>query len=405
VRWRSVGLVVALAAAIGWNGAQPRSAGTVVLIGIDAFRWDYLERAPAVNLRKLAARGSRTQRLVPSFPTKTYPNFYTLVTGLSMEHHGIVANTMHDSVLGWFRTGNDPAVRDGRWFGGEPIWVTAEKAGLKTAIHFWPGDESEIKGVRPTRFVGYQGTVSRADRVFRVLDWLGEPAATRPRLVTAYFEEVDVASHDAGPADARTDSAIAAVDSAVGAIVDGVERMGRTGEVDFVIVSDHGMAPSGSEWVIALDDYVSMDSIQVIDWTPVAMIRPRPGRMEYAYRKLKGAHPNLQVYRREEVPARFHFSTGTRIPPIVAVADEGWTITTRRQITAGERVSRGSHGYDNALPSMGATLIAAGPHIRSGVVTPPLSNVHVYPLLAALLGVTPAPSDGATDSIKAMLRP
>jgi predicted AlkP superfamily pyrophosphatase or phosphodiesterase len=410
MRWRNAALVGLLATVIvGWKSALSETnrgpSDTVVLIGLDAFRWDYIDRPAAVNLRRLAARGSRAERLVPAFPTKTYPNFYTLVTGLTTEHHGIVANTMHDSAYGWFRTGNDPAVRDSRWFGGEPIWVTAEKAGLKTAIYFWPGDESEIKGVRPTWFAGYHGAVSRADRVHRVLEWLGMPAATRPRLVTVYFEDVDGASHDAGPAGARTDSAIARVDSAVGAIVDGIERLGRTGEVDVVVVSDHGMAPSGPDRVIALDDFVSLDSVEVIDWNPVAMIRPRAGKMEYAYRRLRGAHPNLQVYRKAEVPARFRFSNSSRITPIVAIADEGWTITSRRQLAADPKVSLGTHGYDNALLSMGATLIAAGPHVRSGAVLPPLGNVHVYPLLAALLGVTPAPTDGATDSIRAMLRP
>jgi predicted AlkP superfamily pyrophosphatase or phosphodiesterase len=398
--------VLAVAAFRGEREQSQSSARTVVLIGVDALRWDYINRPTAVNLRRLAERGTRSERLVPSFPSKTYPNFYTLVTGLYPEHHGIVANTMLDSALGWFRIGNDPAVRMGSWFGGEPIWVTAQQAGLRSAVYFWPGTEAEIKGIRPTWFVGYQGTVPHGDRVYRVLEWLAMPAATRPQLITTYFEDVDGASHAVGPMGARTDSAIARVDSAIGAILDGTERLGRMGEVDFVVVSDHGIAQTSPDRLVYLDDYVSMDSIQVIDWTPVAMIQPRAGKLAYALRRLRGAHPSLKVYAKADVPARLHFSSG-RVTPIVAIADEGWTITTRRRASddAAKGVfSYGAHGYDNALPSMGGTLIAAGPHVRPGTVSPALGNVHVYPLLAALLGVTPARSDGSSDSIKVFLR-
>ena len=94
--------------------AQPRRAPIVILISLDAFRWDYLQRPAAVNLRALAARGVHSERLVPAFPTKTYPNHYSLVTGLYTEHHGIVANSIADAVLGTFATGNDPAAHDGR---------------------------------------------------------------------------------------------------------------------------------------------------------------------------------------------------------------------------------------------------------------------------------------------------
>jgi predicted AlkP superfamily pyrophosphatase or phosphodiesterase len=408
---RSVSLA-ALAAAVFVAGAWARSpapqaqrGNTLVLIGLDGFRWDYLSRPGAVHLRALAARGARAERLIPSFPSKTYPSFYTLVTGLHPENHGIVANTMRDEALGWFRIGNDPAVRDGRWFGGEPIWVTAEKQGVRTAVYFWPANESEIRGTRPTSFAGYHKPVSRADRVHRVLEFLGMPELSRPRFITTYFEDTDDAGHAVGPTGARTDTAIAAVDSVVGAIVAGIERLGRT-DVNIVIVSDHGMAATAREKTIFLDDHVSLDSLEVIDWTPVAMIVPRPGRAAYVFSKLRGAHPNLTVYRKGELPPRLHFNNGARVTPIVAVADEGWTITTRAVAAAqGEKFSLGAHGFDNALLSMGGILVAAGPGVRSGAVVPPLANVHVYPLLAALLGVTPAPSDGSPDSVRALLRP
>jgi predicted AlkP superfamily pyrophosphatase or phosphodiesterase len=386
-------------------GCGGGNGDTVVLIALDGFRWDYLSRPSAVNLRALAERGVKAERLIPSFPSKTYPNHYTLVTGLYPQNHGIVANVIHDSTLGWFRPGDDPAVRDGRWFGGEPIWVTAEKKGIRSAVYFWPGTEAEIGGVRPTWYVGYHRAISREARVNRVLDWLAMPKSERPRFITAYFEDTDNAGHEFGPMGARTDSAIARVDSAIGAIVKGIERLGRT-DVHIVVVSDHGMAETAPARMIYLDDLIPLDSLRVIDWTPVATIQPATGRDAYVYSRLHGAHPHLAVYRKADVPARLHFSAGNRISPIVAIADEGWTITTRARVAALKgKFSLGAHGYDNALPSMSGILIAAGPRLKAGFVRPPIENVHVYPLLAALLGLAPAPSDGSIDSVRTMIRP
>jgi predicted AlkP superfamily pyrophosphatase or phosphodiesterase len=384
-----------------WRGGAPAKRNVTLLVSIDAFRWDYVDRPAAARIRGVGTRGVRVERLVPSFPSKTYPNHYTLVTGLFPEHHGIIANVMLDSTLGRFATGNDPAVRDGRWFGGEPIWVTAVKHGLRAYGYQWPGDEAEIAGYRPTWYAPFDGKLSRANVVRQVLTWLALPPDSVPDFMTAYFSDVDVASHAVGPDGARTDTAIAAVDSAVGALVDGIARLGMTDRVNLVIVSDHGMAAATPERTIYLDDYVSLDSLEVVDWSPVATIQPKPGREGYVYEHLHGAHPHLAVYRKADVPARLHFSANPRITALVGIADEGWSISTRAR---GPERSRGVHGYDNLLPSMGGVLVAEGPGLRRATRVPPLGNVHVYSLLAALLGVPPAPTDGSPDSVRALLR-
>lgn len=385
---------------------QPRRAPIVILISLDAFRWDYLQRPATVNLRALAARGVHTERLVPAFPSKTYPNHYSLVTGLYAEHHGIVANNIVDPILGKFATGNDPAAHDGRWYGGEPIWVTAERQGVRTAPFMWPGGDTEIGGVRAMYAFPYDATVSRAARVDTALALLALTGERAPRFMTLYFEDVDNASHAVGPAGARTDSAIAKVDSVIGALVAGIERLRLTDVVNVVVVSDHGMAPTAPQRTIFLDDYVAMDSVVMVDWSPVAAIAPKPGNLAYVYAKLKNANPHLTVYRKDEIPARFHFKANARITPIVAIAEEGWSITTHKAFATADTVgNRGAHGYDNALLSMGAILVGAGPGLRRGVTVPPLQNVHVYPLLAALLGITPARVDGSLDSVRALLRP
>lgn len=377
----------------------------VVLISLDGFRWDYLQRPAAHRLRELASHGVHAERLVPSFPTKTFPNHYTLVTGLYPEHHGIAANVMRDSVLGRFATGNDPAVRDARWFGGEPIWVTAETQGVRSAAYFWPGSEAAIGGVRPHWYFPFDVETSRADRVDQILGWLTMPDSMAPRLIAAYFADVDTEGHEYGPDSPQTDSAIAHVDSVVGAIVDGVVQLGDVDLVDVIVVSDHGMAEVSSQRTIALDDYVSMDSLDVGDWSPVATLIPRPGRDAYVFNALAGANPHLQVFRKGDLPVRLHYNTGERVTPIVALADEGWSIGTREMLTRMKPGhSYGAHGYDNQLMSMGALFIAAGPDFTRGATVAPFSNVHLYALLAHVLQLHPAVTDGSLDSVRLLLR-
>ena len=378
----------------------------VLLISFDGFRADYVDRPNAINLRRLAARGVRAERLIPAFPSKTFPNHYTLVTGLTPEHHGVIANVMRDPALGTFRTDDTLAVWEPRWWGGEPIWVTAEKQGRRTATYFWPGSEAAIGGVRPTWHERYEDRRPNTVRVQRVLEWLAMPADSAPALITLYFSDTDNAGHRYGPLASQTDSAIARVDSALGAIMDGVDRLGLHDVVNIVVVADHGMAESSGQRLIVLDDYLDLSTVDVVDWTPVAAIAPRDGDIERVYRALARRHPHLQVYRKGEVPTRFHYNENPRIAPIVAVADEGWSITDRASLARRGRESYdgGQHGYDPALISMGALFVAAGPGIAQGRRVPPFRNVHVYALMARLLGLRPAPTDGSIDSVRALLR-
>ena len=385
--------------------AAKRPPPRVVLVSLDGFRWDFLQRPAARRLRELAARGVRAERLVPSFPSKTFPNHYTLVTGLHPEDHGIAANVMRDPVLGRFATGGDPAVRDARWYSGEPIWVTAERQGVRSAMYFWPGSEAPIGGIHPHWYEKFDGSRPNAARVTQVLDWLAMPDSSAPRLIGVYFSDVDTDAHNHGPESAQADSAIARVDSAVGAIVDGIARLRLSGRVDVIVVSDHGMTEIEASRTIALDDYVSMDSLEVGDWSPVATIIPKGSATEYVYNALHDANPHLAVYRKGELPARLHYNRGAHVTPIVAVADEGWSVGTRAAIAkmVPGKVE-GAHGYDPALPSMGALFIAAGPGFRRGRVVPPFQNVHVYSLLAHLLRLQPAVTDGTLDSTRHLLR-
>lgn len=374
----------------------------VVLVSLDAFRWDYLDRPAAKNLRALAARGVRAERMIPSFPSLTFPNHYTLVTGLYPEHHGIVANNIRDSLLGTFRISDSLAVTDARWWGGEPIWVTAVRQGRQAGSVFWPGSEAAIGGVRPSRWMKFNDTYSNPARVDSVLTWLTLPAGKAMSLVTLYYSDVDHAGHTTGPATPAVDSAIARVDSMVGLLVKGIEARGLSGRVNVIILADHGMTPLAADRAIFLDDYISMNDVDVVDWSPVGALRPKPGRLEEVYAKLKNANPHLAVYRKGEVPARFHYNVNPRITPLVLIAADEWTITTRSRFAA-RPPSGGMHGYDNQLLSMGAMFVAAGPAFKSGITVKPFQNIHVYDLLCNILGLTPAPNDGSMDSTRVML--
>jgi predicted AlkP superfamily pyrophosphatase or phosphodiesterase len=378
---------------------------SLVLVSIDGFRWDYINRPGASHLRALAAGGVRAERMVPSFPSVTFPNHYTIVTGLFPEHHGIISNSMADPALGRFAIGDNPAVRDARWWGGEPIWNTAELQHERAAPVSWPGSEAPIGGMRPTWWKKFDPSLSRAAKVREVLGLLALPADSAPRLITQYFSEVDHAGHLFGPDSPQTDSAIAQVDSAVGAIVRGIAQMHLDGRVNVIVLADHGMAAISPSRVVFLDDYISLDSVDVIDWGAYGLIAPKSGHDRYVYDHLHGANPHLAVYRKAEIPARFHYDSNPRIPGILALADEGWTVSSHPRFDRSpSRAGGGEHGYDNALPDMGALFVAAGPAFKSGTVVMPFQNIHVYDLMAHILGLRPAPNDGTLDSTSAMLR-
>ena len=375
---------------------------TVVLVSLDGFRWDYLDRGLTPNLSRLAREGVRAEAMVPVFPTKTFPNHYAIVTGRYPAKHGILGNVFTaPDVGGRFTLWDRDAVRDARFYLAEPIWVTAERQGQRTAPLFWPGSEAPINGVRPSYALPYDGEMPDTARVRQLLAWVDLPVDRRPTFLTLYSSAVDNAGHEYGPDTPETDTAIARVDSLVGLLATGLAKRDRAGGVNLVIVSDHGMVSTGPDRVVRLDDYVSPGAMQVDEMSALVTAWPSAGLEDSVYRGLKRA-PHLVVYRRAELPARFHLD-GPRVAPIVAIADEGWTVARRMPPDSGSSVILGNHGYDDTLSTMRAIFIAHGPAFRRGVTVPPFRNIHVYPLLAAVLGLDPAPNDGSLDSVRALL--
>ncbi|MGY1519872.1 alkaline phosphatase family protein [Luteimonas sp. A482] len=372
---------------------------TLLLVSLDGVHPDFLGRGDTPHLDRLAAEGVRAEWMQPSYPTLTFPNHYTIVTGLRPDRHGIVHNTMRDEALGGFALKNSEAVGDGRWWGGKPLWVSAEKAGLSTATLSWPGSEAAVRGVRPGRWHAYDETRPIAQRVETVAGWLTEPDATRPRLATLYFEHPDAAAHAHGPRSPQLRAAMREVDAAIGTLLDRLERSGARARTDIVIVSDHGMAEVPEGQVVVTEDMADPGDAALVMDGQVVGFRPLPGRSEAAERQLLGRHAHHECWRRDALPARWHYGSHPRIPPIVCQMDTGWDALPRARLARRPAGTRGSHGFDPAAPEMRAVFVASGPSFRSGAVLPAFDNVDVYPLLAHLLGIEPAEHDGSIDTL------
>jgi len=380
--------------------ATPPPAPPLILVSLDGFRWDYLQKYAAPTLRALAADGVHARRLTPSFPSKTFPNHFTLVTGLRPAHHGIVSNYFFDPALNATFNKNLAADNaDPRWWQqGEPVWITAEKQGVRSAVYYWPGSETVIHGARPGIYRPFDGKVSSRERVDGLLAWLDLPADQRPRFCVLYLDVVDVVGHRAGPDAPETGAAVKEVDDALAHLLAGLTARGLRDTANLVVVSDHGMSEQSPDRVIFLEDLMNVSQVQVESTGANGGVRPKPGTVtpaELAATIRTKAPPQLQVYLREEVPARLHYRDNPRIPPVVLIADDHWNIESRVGWPyLQNRYGRGNHGWDPATPNMGALFIAHGPAFRRGHEFAEVENIHLYHLLCTVLGLQPAPNDG-----------
>ncbi|MGH9159214.1 MAG: ectonucleotide pyrophosphatase/phosphodiesterase [Vicinamibacteraceae bacterium] len=369
---------------------------TLILLSFDGWRWDYHTKAPTPNLQRLMTRGTHVERLIPVFPTKTFPNHYTIVTGLYPEHHGIVANNMRDPATGRsFSLRDRDAVEDARWWSGEPIWVTAQRQGQRAATMFWPGSEAPIGGLRPRYWKRFEAALPNQARVDQILAWLDLPESERPTFIAGYFSDTDEAGHRTGPNSPEIRAAIVTLDRVLGRLLDGLEARRLLDIVNVAVVSDHGMAEVRSDRLIALDAYLDLNSVEIVDVGPNLALAPLTVSVDDVYRRLANAHQHLRVFRREETPAHWHYRDNPRIPPIVGVVDEGWELLpTLPRPRPAQPVTFGSHGYDPAVVSMHAIVVAAGPSFRRGATIASLESVHLYTALTAAIGLRPASNDG-----------
>lgn len=383
--------------------AQQAERPSTILISIDGMRPDYLDRGLTPNLNALKARGVAAA-MRPSFPTKTFPNHYTIVTGKRPDRSGIVGNSMIDPRRPGqiFSMGDAKQALDPFWWNeSEPLWITAEKAGIRSATMFWPGSEvasgdgAAGPTLRPRDWMRFDQNIGNEQRVNTVLDWMRRPADIRPQLITMYFDTVDTAGHRFGPGRSpELDAAITEVDARIGELVAGLAAMGR--EANIVITADHGMAQTAEDRVIQLDDLIDSASYIAVEMGPYGAIEPVTGTDTRVHDALLKPHDHMQCYRKEDLPARLHYGKNPRVAAIICLAAPGWTILSgppRYPVTGG------AHGYDNADPDMLALFMAFGPSIKPTSGLPVFDNVDVYPLVARLAGFDPLPSDGNAASL------
>ncbi len=389
---------------------RPADPGSLtILISLDGFRWDYPDRYEAPTLRALAADGVRMRSLTPSFPTKTFPNHYTLVTGLRPVRHGIVGNWFYDPERGeTFGMSKAASNTDEHWWGGEPLWITAERQGVRSVCYFWPGSEAAHDGVRPSRWLPFNDKIPSPERVDGLLGWLEGPAATRPRFATLYFSAVDHGGHRHGPDAPELQASITEVDAALARLLAGLERLGLRNRTNLIVVSDHGMSPQSPDRVVFLEDLVDVRTVEIETTGPYAGLRPKPGTRpagELAAAIRARAPRQVQVYTRDEVPARYEFSGSERVHAVVLIADDQWNIEEKRAWGARRATyNKGNHGWDHQSANMGALFVAAGPAFPRGKTIGRTDNIHVYNLVCAILGLQPAPNDGDARLAQAALR-
>ncbi len=377
---------------------------TLILVSFDGCRYDYPSLTNTPALDEIEAKGIKAEGLKTSFPSKTFPNHLTIVTGLHPENHGIIANRIYDDTTSEFYTLSNGAPTQSKWYQGEPIWVTAERQGLKSATLFWPGSEAEINGFRPTYYRAYDGEFPYEKRVEQILNWLDLPDDKRPQFLTLYFDEPDHSGHKYGPASTQTNAALENVDKQLLDLLNGIKSRQLEDKVNIVVVSDHGMTSLSREKVVFLDDYIDMDDVLIVDYSPIIAIRPNQGKTEVVYQQLKDAHPNMQIYRKGEIPEKYHYNNHKFIQPIIGILDLGWSATTHNYFNSQPNYpGKGTHGFDPDYQDMNAIFYAKGPAFKKGVQLPVIHNIHLYELMCTILKIDPALNDGDINEIRAML--
>lgn len=383
-------------------GAAP---APVILISIDGFRADYLEWGLTPTLAELAAGGVHADALKPAFPTLTFPNHYTIVTGLYPDHHGIVNNRMVDPVSGkQFVYKDAKSIADPEWWSGEPLWVGVEKQGRHAATMFWPGSDVAIAGVRPSHWMHFDGRLSPDRRVDQLLRWTDIRGDEKPVFFTLYLEQADHAGHDHGPDSAEVNAALREIDGALARLVTGLKARGLYERTNLVIISDHGMTATSPDRLIYLDDLIDIHDADVVTYGILAGMNPRAEHAETIGRALLTTQEHMRCWRKSEMPARLHYGTNPRIPALLCLADDGWIITTHADAQKRKKFSLGEHGYDNDDPAMRALFVAHGPAFKAGLRVAEFDNVDIYPLLAHLLQIAPQPNDGDYSAVSSMLR-
>ncbi len=375
---------------------EPR---TVILISIDGLRADYLTRENTPNLLELADQGVWAEYLEPVFPSKTFPNHYSIITGLYPANHGIINNSMHDPDLGFFRLSDREVISKSSWWGGEPLWITVQKHGHTSATYFWPGSDADsIQGFQPTYWMEYNHSLPHTARIDSAM-----AAATRtprPALITTYFSIVDTQGHRYGPESDEIRSALREVDSHIGELVARLQEAQLYENINLVVLGDHGMATTSKDHVEIVDNYINPEDVWVISLDAMGFLNVKDStKLDNLLDQLNQI-PHARWFTSESAPVEWHYHNNERIPDLIGIADVGWQMATQRNYDRNpDFYSGGNHGYDPKHPTMHSAFIARGPQFKQNLAVEGFSLIHIYELLCAVLNLTPAENDGNLDEV------
>ncbi|XP_046360522.2 ectonucleotide pyrophosphatase/phosphodiesterase family member 5-like [Haliotis rufescens] len=370
--------------------------GKLLLVSMDGFRYDYLDKVETPNFDDFARHGVKLPYMNNSFVTKTFPNHYTMVTGLHEESHGITENHMYDPV---FNSTFSMRTHEPRWWnGGEPLWVTAKKQGLKTGTYYWPGSEVEIRGVRPDYWLNYSDHTPYKERVDTVIDWFKTKGV---QMATLYYPEPDHTGHVSGPDSPQIIQKVKEMDGILGYLVQKMKDNGLENEVNLIVTSDHGMTSISKTRSLDLQSYLNnSDIVRVPSVGPVAHIQPVAGREDAVMALLRNVS-HITAFKKDDIPDHFHYKNNRRIMPIIAIADEGWMIYNKDNEKS---TLKGTHGFDNRLMTMKPIFLARGPNFKTNFKSDPIQNVDIYPLVCKLLNIEPAPNNGSLDRVSVFIQ-
>ena len=401
IKWYVLILLILVASCSGKKKEEEdNGSGTldtyVLVVSFDGFRWDYSDLYETPNLDLMEKNGVKAEHLQPSFPTSTFPNHYTLATGLYPDHHGIINNSFYAPELGGiYRIGDTDMVTNPDAYFGEPLWVTAEKQGTKSASYFWVGSEADIMGILPSYWYAYNGDVPYLSRVDQVIKWLKLPLSERPGLVFLYFDEPDGIAHKYGPEHQETGEVVTYMDSILGYLRSEISALEYGELVNLIVLSDHGMAPFSSDRYVNLWEHIKEQwTISVVGGNPVILIQPEEGCADSITTTLNSVE-GISAWQKADIPERLHYGNSPRFPGIVVLADSLWGIGTRTDPPG----YTGAHGYDNAFTDMNTIFYAEGPAFKENYSAAPFSNVEVYGIITEILGLDPAATDGNLENV------
>lgn len=384
-----------------------QSTPYTILVSFDGFRWDYLNRGITPNFQEVEKEGVRALSLKPSFPTKTFPNHYSIISGMYPQNHGIIFNSFTNNINGKkYRIGSATEVKNSAWYLGEAFWETARRNGIITASYFWPGSEVDLERRRPNYIMTYNHNTPYIDRIEGVINWLRLPVKERPRFITLYFHDTDTFGHNYGPNSEQINISISRVDTLVGIINDKLKEIGLLDSTNVIFVSDHGMTEISVDRVVNIEKLLENYDVLIGGSKPVMMIKTKNDQLNEVYKLLKERENHYKVYLRDELPTYFHFSKNQFIYPIILVADLGWSLVTERWLKGLQRNNtKGNHGYDNNSTDMHGIFLAKGPSFKSGYQTGTISNIDIYPLLCKIYNIFPrANIDGKLERIEFILK-